>query len=311
MFFFILPKYLEIHLQSNFQWEVQGNEDLKVLSHNTLVRPTIFGYRVDVFAELYNGSDKTLELTTADSVVTNHRGNRIALPLPGHNPELLEGVDTTYYDTLPSNIGRIIPPSQKRPVKVWTGLLIANDSFDNFEKKNDRKFSNIFWAWRIVASQIFGWGKIHTTLNVQIADPSAVEWYQYWNNIPYKIVKNPSGLLERCTFDFLVKSDPNLIFDEVVDQYGDKGVPDEDGSGRVVLKPDGTEIRLHTFRPTLRYVITIYDKRGRFIGFRETASFEKSPYRAVDESGFWSLGDEQPCSMKGKKYEVYLELAPH
>jgi len=164
----------------------------------------------------------------ADAVIVDSREKNNALPLLGHDSNRRENVDTTYYDTLPDRVGTIIPPGQNRPIKVWTGLLVPVENLEqkfHGRERDKGKISDFLYFWYVGLTHLFQWKNIQANLSVQVAPQSVVEWYQYWDDIPYKIVKNSSSPFEECTFDFLVKIDPDPILKPGWKNTGTPGEP--------------------------------------------------------------------------------------
>lgn len=325
LYFFILPYYLEKQISSNLQWTVEGSHDLEVVDYKITIKPDLLtrSMAVIIEAEIKNNGEKTLELLRVSPVVTNYEEKRANTHYFYDDESRTKINGNKYLDMLPFEIGTIIPPKQKRPIQVWGGMLMNMPNSEDllYEsglfKIDENGVPRYAWKyyWNALGPQLLRWGKGHTTLEVREAEESIVEWYRYWDNIPYKIEKR-----DFCKSDVLVKIDPNQIFDEEFEKFGYKGVLDPNdllnsGDRLITNEEDGQQWSVGKFRPRLGFVMTFYDNKGNFIGFKEPLPFEKDigyggvVEKEVDENGYWLLGKNLPCISKIKSFSIYLETA--
>jgi hypothetical protein len=311
MYLFLLPHYLEKQISSNLHWDIQGSSDLKVVSYSILIRPNalpLMPFVLEIDAEIQNNGNAMIELLEINSQVIRQDG-ATAIRLD-HAKEIQ--YPDTYYDTLPSEIGMIIPPGEKRPIRVWGGVLMdeygAGRQF--FQKEKPTIYLGLKWFWDTFGFPLLGWNALQTTLVTRPSEPSVAEWYQSWSDIPVKQVENPRQFWQACTFDLLAQIDPNPIFDDLVQKYGNKGSPNPDGPGRIIINSNGEKTILHTFRPKLQFVITFYDEDGKFVWWDRSVAFEKDPYQTIVEDGYIKVGSNLPCNTRVKEFKVYLEVVP-
>lgn len=314
MYFFAIPKYLEKRIKFNSQIDIQGNSHVEITGYTiSIVRSTIpgFPYILVAAAEIVNKGDTTLEVLEVNSSLLSVNGkSAIQLNLSGPDSYKLRSVNTRYYDTLPSEIGFIIPPGGRLPIEIWQGTLLPDDPKQFTPNENGREKANFLFFWNMYGFPLLQWDRLQATIVVQPAKASVVDWYQRWSDIPVKQVERPRQFWQTCTFDLFAQIDPNPIFDDLVEKYGNKGVPNPDGPGRILIDSNGEKIQIPTFRPNLQFVITAYDKQGNFIGGYRTVSLEKNPYKTVDADGYFQIGTEMSCNSNVKEFKVYLEVVP-
>ncbi len=311
MYLFLLPRYLEKQISSNLHWDIRGSSDLEVVSYSILIRPNalpLMPFVLEIDAEIQNNGDAMIELLEINSQVTRQDG-ATAIRLD-HAKEIQ--YPDTYYDTLPSEIGMIIPAGEKRPIRVWGGVLMDEygPGRQFFLREKPTIYLGLKWFWDTFGFPLLGWNTLQTTLVTRPSEPSVAEWYQYWSDIPVKQVENPRQFWQACTFDLLAQIDPNPIFDDLVEKYGNKGIPNPSGPGRIMIDSDGGKIQLHTFRPKLQFVITFYDENGKFVWWDRSVAFEKDPYQTIVEDRYIKVGSNMPCNTKVKEFKVYLEVVP-
>jgi hypothetical protein len=261
--------------------------------------------------EVFNKSDAPLELLEINSSLINRNGkSAYQLNLMGSDTYVLRMVDTTYYDALPSRIGLIIPPGGKLPIEIWQGALLPDDPNQFTPDENGRNKLNLLFYWNMFGLPLLQWDRLEATVVVRPVGTNVAEWYQYWDNIPVKLVQNPRQFGQACTFDLFAQIDPNPIFDNLFEKYGNKGMPNPYGPGRIISDSNGEKTVLHTFRPKLEFVVTIYDEYDNFVGGYRTVSLEKDPYKTVDADGYFQIGSDVPCDKRIKKFNVLLEVVP-
>lgn len=317
---YILPRYLERKISIN--WNVQDGQQLTMTSYTVSVIPTYWlAYGMVINAEIHNTSNTTLELVEVNSTVTDCDGKSAAVSL--HDPSTVEGSYSVYYDKLPKKIGQIIPPGESRPLRLWSGLLIHEDGILLNTYQDDggnKKYKpTIKYFWNALGLPVLQWCKADVTFVVREAEPSVVDWYQYWGDVSVAETNQTKTYLPLpvATWHFGVKLgfDATSIFDGLVEQYGNKGVPNPDGPGRIILKPDGGKIQIHSYRPKLRFILTYYDKNGKFLGFQVSAPFDRQQYEQslASNGGYFVVGVdglEFPYGAKIETVKAYLELTP-
>ena len=314
MYLFLLPRYLEKQISSNLHWDIQGSSDLEVVSYSILIRPNalpLMPFVLEIDAEIQNNGNTMIELLEINSQVSRQDG---VTAIRLDSAKEIQYPDT-YYDLLPSEIGMIIPPGGKRPIRVWGGVLM--DEYGpgrQFFQRNEKPtiYLGLRWFWDTFGFPLLGWNTLQTTLVTRPSEPSVAKWYQYWSDIPVKQVENPRQFWQACTFDLLAQIDPNPIFDNLVEEYGNKGVPQPNDplGGRILTLPDGSQIATGIFRPKLQFVITFYDENGKFVWWDSSVAFEKDPYQTIVEDGYIKVGSNLPCNTKVKEFKVYLEVVP-
>lgn len=320
--YYILPRYLEKTIEVN--WRVQGSQKLEMAGSTVSVWPPLpvwWPYTMVINGEIHNTGDTTLELLEVNSAVVDCDGKSIAAST--HDASMVEGSYSAYYEDLPVTIGQIIPPGEKRPIRLWAGGLITEDgvaintSVTSGGTKKDTLTLKYFW--NVFGIPVLKWCKADVTFVVREAERNVVDWYQYWDEVPVVEVQQTSNILPLPipTWRSTAKMDLDAvpIFDKLVEQYGNKGVPNPDGPGRIILKPDGGMIQIHTFRPTLRFILTYYDEDGKFIGFQTSVPFDKEQYERwlARDGGFFVIGVdglEFPYGAKIDTVKAYLELTP-
>ncbi|MFN3666898.1 MAG: hypothetical protein ACK4S0_12095 [Sediminibacterium sp.] len=316
MYFFAIPKYLEKRIKLNSQIDIQGNSHVEITGYTiSIVRSAIpgFPYILVAAVEIVNKGDTTLEVLEVNSNLLSVNGkSAIQVNLSGPDSYKLRSVNTRYYDTLPSEIGFIIPPGGRLPIEIWQGALLPDDPKQFTPNEDGRNKVNFRFYWNMYGLPLLQWDRLQATIVVQPTKASVVEWYQRWNDIPVKQVERPRQFWQACTFDLFAQIDPNPIFDDLVEKYGNKGVPQPNDplGGRILTLPDGSQIATGIFRPNLQFVITAYDKQGNFMGGYRTVSLEKNPYETVDADGYFQIGSDMPCNTKVKEFKVYLEVVP-
>lgn len=328
MWFQFLPRYLEKKIQVN--WAVDGNQELKVTGHTIRVLPS-FGplsynlpYSMFIEAEVENTGEKMLELTAVKSVVTNCDGE--AALTNDASRSLIKSAYSPYYEVFssPIDVGVLIPPGQKRPLTVASSLLFRDELFTQMASTKS-KASIIMppqYYWEVFGIPVFKWCKADVIFVVRETQPKVAEWYQYWNDVPivdtWEVRSyNPLAVFFHEDRYFYVKIDFDAmpIFDKLVEKYGNKGEPNPDGPGRIIISPDGSKIQLHTFHPQLRFIITYNDKDGNFLGYQASASFTKDDYEQwLEQNDGYVVIDkfslELPYGAKIYSAKAYLELTP-
>lgn len=322
--YYILPRYLEKSIEVN--WHAQGNQKLEMTGYTVSVWPPFpiwWPYTMVINGEIHNTGDTTLELLEVNSAVVDCDGKSIAAST--HDASMVEGSYSAYYEDLPVTIGQIIPPGQKRPIRLWAGGLITEDgvaintSVTSDGTKKDTLTLKYFW--NVFGIPVLKWCKADVTFVVREAKQNVVDWYQYWEEIPVVEVQQSSNILPipipvwRVTTKLDYDAIP--IFNKLVEQYGNKGMPDpaDPTSGKIITLPDGKQVVVGDFRPTLRFILTYYDEDGKFLGFQTSVPFDKEQYERwlARDGGYFVIGVdgfEFPYGAKIGTVKAYLELTP-
>ncbi|MCC7117512.1 MAG: hypothetical protein IT310_03215 [Anaerolineales bacterium] len=317
---YVLPRYLERKI--SIHWNVQDGQQLTMTGYTVSVFPTYWlAYGMVINAEIYNTSNATLELIEVNSSITGCDGKSTAVSV--YNPSKVEGSYSVYYDKLPRKMGQIIPPGQSRPLRLWSGLLIHEDgiSLNTYQDDNGNKKyrPTIKYFWNALGWPVLQWCKAEITFVVREAEQNVVDWYQYWENVPALETHQTKTYLPlpMATWRFGAKLDFDAapIFDQLVEKYGNKGVPNPDGPGRIILKSDGEKIQIHSFHPKLQLILTYYDKKGGFLGFQVSGPFDRQQYEQslANNGGYFAVGVdglELPYGAKIETVKAYLELTP-
>lgn len=323
MWFYLTPRYLQKQINTN--WVVQGSSDLEVTDFAISVDPATMLYSapvplfMKVNAEIYNKGEEMLELIEVHSSVTDCTGKVKAIRVDG--PDRIELVDSTYYDMLPSKIGILIPPGQKRPVEIWSGGLLSDDPslFKKTLGEGGKESVSLTpqYFWQAFGLPVLSWCKVNVAFMARPVKQNVSEWYQYWDRISVVKVEETPVFLRGWYYSLWADFDPKPIFDNLVVKYGNKGVPDprDPTSGRIITLPDGQQVVAGIFHPKLRLIITYYDKNGKFIGFDQSLPFDKADYEIFLSNGgghfqMNTSSSDFPKGAKIDKYKVYLELVP-